>query len=220
MEKNLGAAYQPDRATFVQVASPRKWQLLIKRTADFLVAILGLVFLTPVFLLIAILIKSTSKGPVIFRQKRVGLRGKTFVMCKFRTMHEDAERQLTEMPELVQWDGPIFRVKDDPRVTRIGKLLRALSIDELPQLFNVLVGEMSLVGPRPHLLEEAARYEPWHRKRLTCKPGMTCLWQLTRRHDLTFDEWIRLDLQYVDEWSLWLDFQVLVKTIPAVLSGS
>jgi exopolysaccharide biosynthesis polyprenyl glycosylphosphotransferase len=220
MAKNLDAAYRQNSASLVRVALTRKWQLLVKRTADVVVATLGLVFLTPAFVFIAILIRSSSKGPVIFRQRRVGLQGKIFVMYKFRTMHEEAEGQLAGMAELVEWDGPIFRVKNDPRVTRIGRLLRRLSLDELPQLFNVLAGEMSLVGPRPHLPEEAARYEPWHRKRLTCKPGLTCLWQVTQRHNMTFDEWIRLDLQYVEEWSLWLDFRICLKTIPAVLSGA
>jgi lipopolysaccharide/colanic/teichoic acid biosynthesis glycosyltransferase len=186
---------------------------------DIVGASLGLVLLTPLFLLVGVLIKCTSKGSVLFPQKRVGLHGAVFVMYKFRTMHEGAEGELSGTPAIVQWDGPVFRVRNDPRVTWVGRLLRKFSMDELPQLFNVLIGQMSLVGPRPHLPEEAARYEPWHRKRLACKPGLTCLWQVSGRHDLAFDEWIRLDLEYIQEWSLWLDFRILMKTISIVLVG-
>ena len=220
MTRNLEEANRQNSVAFLQTASPRKWRLLVKRMADVLGATLSLLLLAPVFLVIAILIKCTSKGPVIFRQKRVGLHGEVFVIYKFRTMNSRAERQLAEMPELAEWDGPVFRVRNDPRVTWIGRLLRRLSLDELPQLFNVLVGNMSLVGPRPHLPEEVARYEAWHRKRLSCKPGLTCLWQVTRRHDVTFEEWIKLDLRYIEEWSLWLDFWILVRTIPVVLLGA
>jgi lipopolysaccharide/colanic/teichoic acid biosynthesis glycosyltransferase len=201
----------------VVVASRSKWRLLVKRGVDLVLSSLGLLFLSPFFLVIAVLIKTTSKGPVFFQQRRVGMNGEIFVMFKFRTMRADAERELSERPELMEWDGPIFRVRNDPRVTSVGKWLRKFSLDEFPQLFNVVMGEMSLVGPRPHLVEEAARYEPWHWERLACKPGLTCLWGVSGRHQLSFDDGIRLDLQYLDGWSLSLDFWIMLRTIPAVM---
>ncbi|SRR6266567_247662 len=194
-------------------------QLLIKRIFDVTSAGLLLIFFMPMFGFLWVLIRCTSAGPAIFRQRRVGLLGREFVIYKFRTMYENAESELKAHPELMEWSGPTFRVRNDPRVTRIGTFLRRFNLDELPQLINVLSGDMSLVGPRPHLVEEAARYETWHERRLLCKPGLTGLWQIEDRHHLDFAESIRLDLRYVDEWSLWLDLRILAKTVPALLSA-
>lgn len=197
----------------------QRWQLLGKRAIDLVCAGVALVVLAPGFLFIAALIKSSSRGPVFFSQERVGLHGKRFLMHKFRTMNHWAERELPEMTDLVEWDGPVFRIRHDPRVTRVGRVLRRYCVDEFPQLVNVLAGDMSLVGPRPHLPQEVARYQPWHRRRLACKPGLTCLWQISDRHRIGFDEWIRMDLDYIESWSIWRDLQILLRTPAAVLSG-
>jgi lipopolysaccharide/colanic/teichoic acid biosynthesis glycosyltransferase len=156
---------------------------------------------------------------VLFRQTRCGLYGRRFTLYKFRTMVEGAEERLAELQHLNEMDGPVFKSRRDPRVTRLGRLLRKFSLDELPQLWNVLRGDMSLVGPRPPIPDEVARYERWQRRRLSMKPGLTCLWQVSGRNELTFEEWMRLDLEYIDNWSLWLDLKIALKTIPAVLRG-
>jgi exopolysaccharide biosynthesis polyprenyl glycosylphosphotransferase len=193
--------------------------LAIKRGIDITVSAAGLLVLFPFFLVLALLIKYTSKGPVLFSQRRVGRNGVQFTMYKFRTMHQRAEEVLSQRPRLMEWDGPVFRVRNDPRVTSVGRLMRRYCIDELPQLFNVLRGDMSLVGPRPHLPEEVARYKPWHHQRLQCRPGLTCLWQIGDRHQIPTDEWIRMDLQYLSQWSLWLDLRILAKTFQVILTG-
>jgi lipopolysaccharide/colanic/teichoic acid biosynthesis glycosyltransferase len=166
-------------------------------------------------------IKLTSKGPIFFKQQRSGRYGKAFLMFKFRTMTVDAESTREELERLNQMDGPVFKIKDDPRISRFGKWLRRLSIDELPQLLNVLKGEMSLVGPRPLPVYEIEKIEKHaQRRRLSVKPGLTCLWQVSGRNKITdFDEWVALDLKYIDNWSLWLDVKILVQTVPAVLRG-
>lgn len=196
-----------------------EWQLFVKRTADILISGIGLILLSPVFLIVAILIKATSRGPVLFMQKRVGLNGREFILCKFRTMRQGADEKLPELADLNIMKGPVFKIKNDPRVTLVGKFLRKFSIDELPQLFNVFMGHMSLVGPRPPLTNEVIKYAPWQRRRLSMRPGITCLWQISGRNKIDFDEWMKLDLEYIDNWSLWLDFKTLVKTIPVVLFG-
>jgi exopolysaccharide biosynthesis polyprenyl glycosylphosphotransferase len=192
-------------------------QLLLKRVMDVLLSLALLVILSPLLVVVAIGIRLTSSGPILFAQERVGMNRRRFPMYKFRPMYEDAERRQAEVAHLNEMDGPVFKVSNDPRVTRLGRWLRATSIDELPQLFNVLRGEMSLVGPRPPLLSEVDRYEWLYRKRLSIKPGITCLWQVSGRNDVSFKQWMELDRAYVDNWSLWLDLKILLRTVPAVL---
>ncbi|MEW6337120.1 MAG: sugar transferase [Acidobacteriota bacterium] len=193
--------------------------LFVKRMVDIVVAFAGLVLFAPLWLVIAPAIRLTSRGPVLFRQQRCGVRGRRFVLLKFRTMVEDAEERRSDVEHLNVMDGPVFKAPDDPRITTVGKLLRRASLDELPQLWNVLKGDMSLVGPRPPIPEEVARYEPWQRRRLSMKPGLTCLWQISGRSELDFATWMELDLAYIDNWSLWLDVKILALTVPAVLRG-
>jgi len=193
--------------------------LFCKRVMDVTVAGLGLALFAPLFPLLALAIKLDSPGPVFFRQWRCGLRGRRFVLYKLRTMVQDAEAQRDKLLHLNIMDGPAFKVPNDPRVTRVGRWLRRFSLDEVPQLWNVLKGDMSLVGPRPPLPEEVAQYAPWQRRRLAMKPGLTCLWQISGRSNLSFSQWMALDLAYIDSWSLGLDLKILAKTIPAVLRG-
>jgi exopolysaccharide biosynthesis polyprenyl glycosylphosphotransferase len=193
--------------------------MFLKRLADVVASGVGLAVLAVPLLLIAAAVKLTSRGPVLFKQVRCGLNGRRFTLYKFRTMHQGAEQQLDEVAHLNEVNGPAFKARTDPRVTPVGKVLRRLSLDELPQLANVLRGQMSLVGPRPPLPEEVARYERWQRRRLSMKPGITGLWQVSGRAGLDdFNRWIALDLAYIDQWSLWLDLKIMLKTIPAVLS--
>ena len=194
-------------------------RLLVKRAIDFVLALAAIILLAPFMLLIAALIRLTSPGPAIFRQVRCGLNGRKFVFYKFRSMVANAEEIKTNLEELNEATSPVFKIKNDPRVTSIGKFLRKTSIDELPQLFNVLKGDMSLVGPRPPLPSEVEKYKWWQRRRLSMKPGLTCIWQVSGRSKLDFDTWMKMDLEYIDNWSLGLDFKILLKTIPAVLSG-
>ncbi len=198
------------------------WPRLIKSTMDMVLAGLALVFLFIPFLILALLIKATSKGPVFFKQSRCGLNGQPFMMYKFRSMVTDAEQRKHELAKFNEMDGPVFKLTDDPRITPIGKWLRKFSVDELPQLYNVLKGDMSLVGPRPLPVDEVKRFDDVaHRRRLSVKPGLTCLWQIKGRSNVTnFKEWVRLDLEYIDNWSLWLDIKILVMTVPVVLRGS
>lgn len=193
--------------------------LFLKRLIDILGSFFGLLTLSPLLCFVAVLIKLTSEGPVFFVQERMGLRGRRFKLYKFRTMVKDAEKKLEEIKHLNEVDGPVFKIEKDPRLTPIGGFLRKTSIDELPQLWNVLKGEMSLVGPRPPIPSEVEKYERWQRRRLSMRPGLTCLWQISGRSELDFDTWMKLDLKYIDNWSLTLDFIILLKTIPAVLSG-
>ena len=193
--------------------------LYAKRILDVTVAAAGLLLALPAWPVAAVAVKLSSPGPVFFRQQRCGLRGRRFELVKLRTMVEGAERRQDEVAHLNVMDGPVFKAPDDPRVTAVGRLLRRSSLDELPQLWNVLRGDMSLVGPRPPIPEEVARYEPWQRRRLAMKPGLTCLWQVSGRSDLDFSTWMELDLAYIDNWSLWLDLKILARTVPAVLRG-
>jgi exopolysaccharide biosynthesis polyprenyl glycosylphosphotransferase len=196
------------------------WQLLVKRLIDKTASAIALLLLFPMFVAIAIVIKATSKGPVFFKQKRVGYNGRIFSCLKFRTMVENAEALKKELLALNEMAGPVFKIRNDPRVTKIGRILRKTSIDELPQLINVLKGDMSLVGPRPPIPSEVKEYDLMDRRRLSMKPGITCLWQITGRNDIPFEKWMDLDRQYIDNWSLWLDLKILLETIPAVLRGS
>jgi exopolysaccharide biosynthesis polyprenyl glycosylphosphotransferase len=197
----------------------RPLQLMLKRALDVSVSALMLLLALPVVTVIALLIKLSSGGSVLFRQTRCGLRGRSFTLYKFRTMVEDAEERRRELLHLNEMNGPVFKLRSDPRVTAFGRFLRKFSLDELPQLWNVLRGDMSLVGPRPPIPEEVAQYQRWQRRRLAMKPGLTCLWQISGRNDLDFDRWMELDLEYIDSWSPTLDFKILLKTIPVVLSG-
>lgn len=192
-------------------------QLLVKRAFDVAASLALLVLLLPLMTAVGILVKLTSKGPIIYRQIRCGLYGRKFVLYKFRSMQEGAEDILWEIKHLNEMDGPVFKMRDDPRVTPLGRLLRKSSIDELPQLWNVLKGEMSLVGPRAPLPEEVREYTPWQRRRLSVKPGITCLWQVAGRNEIDFHEWMKLDLQYIDNWSLLLDLKILLRTVPVVV---
>lgn len=195
------------------------WNRVLKRGVDVLVAGMGLILLAPLMALIALAIRLDSPGPILFRQTRVGRGGKPFTMYKFRSMIANAEEMRAHLDALNEADGPIFKIKDDPRCTRVGRLLRRFSLDELPQLFNVLRGEMSLVGPRPALPCEVAQYQEWHKKRLEVSPGMTGLWQVSGRSKLSFDEMVLLDIYYVENWSLALDLRIMLKTIPLVILG-
>jgi lipopolysaccharide/colanic/teichoic acid biosynthesis glycosyltransferase len=186
--------------------------------ADLVISGAALILLSPVFALIALRIRLADGSPVIFRQTRVGLNGRRFELLKFRTMQTDAEQRLAEVEELNEISGRAFKVTNDPRLTRSGSFLRRTGFDELPQLLNVLRGEMSIVGPRPPLPQEVAGYDVWHRRRLSMKPGITGLWQVSARREPDFDRWVRLDLEYIDRWSLLLDFKIMLRTIPAVVN--
>ncbi len=192
-------------------------QLLAKRLIDIGISATALLVLSPVLAITALLIKLTSPGPVLFAQNRVGMNQRRFRLYKFRSMVVDADERKKELAHLNELDGPAFKMGNDPRITRIGRIIRKTSIDELPQLYNVLKGEMSLVGPRPPLPDEVSQYQWLFRRRLSVKPGITCVWQVSGRSGTTFDEWMTMDKQYVENWSLWLDFKILLKTIPAVL---
>jgi exopolysaccharide biosynthesis polyprenyl glycosylphosphotransferase len=194
---------------------------LLKQAIDIVGAVGLLVASSWLMLLAAIAIKLTSRGPILFRQQRSGLNGKPFTMYKFRSMVTNAEQLRHELAVLNEMSGPVFKITQDPRVTRVGRLLRKFSIDEFPQLFNVVCGEMSLVGPRPLPVDEVRRFDDLaHRRRLSVKPGLTCLWQVGGRNEISdFKEWVRLDLEYIDHWSLWLDLKILWLTIPVVLMG-
>jgi exopolysaccharide biosynthesis polyprenyl glycosylphosphotransferase len=203
----------------VNVLQLTRFQAAAKRACDVAISALGLLLLLPLFVAVAVAIKATSRGPVVFRQERIGLRGRPFTVLKFRTMVAGADLLLEGLRDQNEADGPLFKLRQDPRVTRVGAILRHYSIDELPQLWNVLKGEMSLVGPRPPLAGEVARYEEWQHDRLEVRPGITGLWQVSGRSDLSWDEAVRLDLRYVEDWSLALDSVILWKTFRAVLSG-
>jgi len=195
-------------------------QLFAKRIIDITLSAVLLVLLSPIFLLVSILVKATSEGPVFFVQSRVGYNGRQFSCFKFRTMIENAEERKKELMRLNEVSGPVFKMKNDPRVTPLGRWLRKASVDEFPQLINVLLGDMSLVGPRPPVPSEVDQYDLCTRRRLSMRPGITCLWQVNGRNDIPFEKWMELDRRYIDEWSLGLDAKILLKTIPAVLRAS
>ena len=185
---------------------------VIKRLIDVICSFIGVVVLSPLFIIIAIIIKTTSKGPVFFSQKRVGKNGKEFDMYKFRSMVVNAEELKEKLAAKNEMSGPMFKMKDDPRVTKVGKFIRKTSLDELPQLWNVLKGDMSLVGPRPSLPKEVDKFEKWMCKRLEVKPGLTCYWQVSGRNNIDFEDWMKLDIRYVEERSTWVDIKLIFKT--------
>jgi exopolysaccharide biosynthesis polyprenyl glycosylphosphotransferase len=193
--------------------------LLLKRLVDFVMALTVAIVLSPVLLALALVIKLTSRGPILYRQVRCGLGGRKFTLYKFRSMGQNADLQRGELMAFNELDGPAFKMRVDPRCTRIGRVMRRFSLDELPQLINILKGDMSFVGPRPPLPEEVAHYERWQRRRLRMQPGLTCLWALEGRNQLNFRRWMELDLEYIDTWSPALDWKILLKTIPVVLLG-
>ena len=193
--------------------------LVLKRLIDVALSAVALVAASPALLLATIAVKLSSAGPAIFRQKRSGMNGRVFTLYKFRTMVQDAEALKAQLESKNEMDGPVFKIKDDPRITGVGRVLRKLSIDELPQLWNVLRGDMSVVGPRPPIPAEVEKYERWQRRRLSMRPGITCIWQVSGRSNIDFRRWMEMDLEYIDNWSLGLDLKIILKTIPAVLSS-
>ncbi len=200
---------------------PKGWPILVKRALDIVVSLALLVLFAPLLLAVALLIPLTSQGPALFRQERVGLNKRRFLIFKFRTMVPNADKMLADLERFNEASGPVFKIKKDPRVTPLGRFLRRTSIDELPQLFNVLKGDMSMVGPRPLPVRDYEGFsEDWQRRRLSVRPGITCLWQVNGRSSVGFEKWMQLDIQYMDEWSLWLDLKILARTVPAVLRGS
>ena len=222
-----GIAYPATRMTVVTpelvrgaVDVPREdfYMSYGKRVLDVVGSLAGLVLSAPLFLLLALLVKLESRGPVFYKSRRIGWRGRSFTFYKFRSMVDGAHHHREHLLHLNEADGPVFKLSRDPRVTRIGRWMRTTSLDEIPQFLNVLKGEMSLVGPRPPLPEEVAHYEPWQCGRLAVRPGITCLWQISGRSTIGFQEWMRLDLEYIRHQSFWLDLKILLRTIPAVLS--
>jgi exopolysaccharide biosynthesis polyprenyl glycosylphosphotransferase len=199
--------------------SAKPWQLFVKRTMDLVISISCLILFSPLLLATAIAIKATSKGPVLFTQIRSGMNGRKFKLYKFRTMVVGAEMKKRELEKMNEMDGPVFKIRHDPRITKVGRFLRKFSIDELPQLWNVLKGDMSIVGPRPPLPVEVELYKLWQRRRLSLKPGLTCIWQVSGRNKIQFEKWMEMDLEYIDRWSLWLDIKIIFKTIFVVLFG-
>ena len=199
--------------------SAKQWQLFLKRAVDVIATITLLVVFIPIILATIIAIKLTSKGPILFKQVRSGLNGRKFTLYKFRTMVVGAEMKRRELEKMNEMDGPVFKIRKDPRITSVGRILRKLSIDEIPQLLNVLKGDMSIVGPRPPLPIEVDLYKMWQRRRLSLKPGLTCIWQVSGRNKIQFEKWMEMDLEYIDQWSLWLDFKILFKTVFVVLFG-
>jgi len=206
-------------ANLIWTVPEKRSYRVAKRIIDVVFSGLFLLVGAPFLAVVALAIKLDSRGPVIFKQTRVGRGGRHFTFYKFRSMAIDAERRKDEIEHLNEVSGPVFKVRNDPRVTRVGRILRRFSLDELPQFYNVLKGDMSLVGPRPPLPEEVRRYQPWHLKRLSVTPGITCLWQVNGRSRIGFDEWVRLDLEYIAKRSILLDVIIIARTVPAVLTG-
>jgi len=202
--------------------TPRNsFALAWKSFGEFWISFGIIIMLSPIMMLISILIKISSKGPAVFKQERVGLRGRKFYIYKFRTMVQNAEELKSKLADLNESDGPTFKIKNDPRITFIGGILRKTGLDELPQLFNVVKGEMSLIGPRPPLASEVEKYERWHLRRLSVKPGITCTWQIIpNRNEVVFDKWMKLDIQYIDSWSIKKDLQLFMRTIKTVIYGT
>jgi exopolysaccharide biosynthesis polyprenyl glycosylphosphotransferase len=194
-------------------------QQAVKRAFDILASSVGLTLLSPLIIVVAILVRTTSRGPLLFKQQRVGLHGRLFHMLKFRSMVANAEELRAKLVTNNEQRGPVFKIRRDPRITAVGRFIRKYSIDELPQLINILRGEMSIVGPRPPIPSEVAKYEAWQRRRLSVRPGLTCVWQVSGRNQISFEEWMYLDMQYIDHWSLAQDFQLILKTVPVVLTG-
>ncbi|MFH1690540.1 MAG: sugar transferase [Candidatus Eisenbacteria bacterium] len=200
-----------------RLLSGKFYRRRVKRPLDVLASLVGLLLLSPLFIVLAIMVRLDSRGPVFFRQMRVGKDGREFEFYKFRSMVQDAEAMKNKLMHLNELEGPVFKISDDPRITPIGRFLRRTSLDELPQLFNVLRGDMSLVGPRPPLPAEVANYESWQRQKLSVLPGITCLWQISGRNHIGFTEWMRLDIEYIRRQSFGVDVKILARTLPAVL---
>ena len=209
----------PDGYLHYHHTEAKPQQMALKRLFDIVASGLALWLLLPLMLVVIALIKLTSRGPIFFRQQRVGLSGRVFNMLKFRSMVVNAEELKAELAGLNEQSGPVFKMRNDPRVSTLGRFLRKYSIDELPQLVNVLRGDMSLVGPRPPVVAEVAKYEAWQRRRLSVRPGLTCIWQVSGRSQISFEEWMYLDMQYIDHWSLSQDFNLIWRTLPVVLTG-
>lgn len=197
----------------------RKGYFAVKRGFDILASLCAMIVLSPIFLVTAIAIKCEDNGPVIFSQYRVGIDGKLFKMYKFRSMYTNAEERLKELQEQNEADGPVFKIKNDPRITKVGQFIRKYSIDELMQLVNVFKGDMSVVGPRPALPREVETYDDFAKQRLQVKPGLSCYWQISGRSNIGFDEWMQLDVKYINEMSLLTDIKIILMTVPAVLKG-
>jgi exopolysaccharide biosynthesis polyprenyl glycosylphosphotransferase len=207
----------------MQLIDSRRGQIepLLKNISDIFLSFLALVFLFPIFVLIALIIKLNSPGPVFFIQERIGYRGRKFKLVKFRTMVRDAASIRRTLNDKNESDGPTFKIKDDPRITKVGRTLRKTGLDELPQLFNVVIGEMSLIGPRPPLEKEVIQYERWQLRRLSVKPGMSCTWQvLHNRNEVSFDKWMKLDLQYIDNWSILTDIKLMFRTLSTIIKAT
>ncbi len=219
LEIARGTPQQLDGFTYLTFETSRlkHTEFWIKRTMDIIFSGIFLLLSLPIFIVTAIAIKLDSKGPIFFKQLRCGLNGRKFYVYKFRSMVPDAEVKLEELRSKNEMSGPVFKMTKDPRLTRVGAFLRKTSLDEFPQFLNVLKGEMSLVGPRPPIPKEVEQYEPWQRRRLSMKPGITCIWQVSGRNKIGFEDWMKLDLQYIDRWSLWLDLKILLQTVKAVL---
>lgn len=214
-------AFDRDPQIIAHSSGYEGWPVLFKRIFDLVSSCILVLLLAPLFLTIALLVRLTSSGPVFFKQKRVGLNKRQFMMYKFRTMVPNAEKIQEELLHLNEMTGPVFKIRNDPRITPFGRFLRKTSIDELPQLFNVLMGDMSLVGPRPMSVRDYQFFnEDWQRRRFSVRPGITCLWQVNGRNSIPFERWMELDMEYIDQWSLWLDLKILARTIPALLRGS
>ena len=208
---------RPDALDFFEAASRQLPQLALKRGLDVLGSLIGLVLFSPILLITVLAIKLSTPGPVLFNQARVGLNGKVFICYKFRSMVVGSEEMKASLAHLNEMEGPVFKIRNDPRLTRVDRFIRKTSIDELPQFFNVLLGQMSLVGPRPPLPSEVCSYKNSHRIRLSVKPGLTCIWQVSGRSNVGFDQWMEMDKEYVQNWSFWLDIKILLRTIPVVL---
>ena len=221
MARSVAEDFEGDSLLTLYTGPLDGWPVFAKRALDFVLSLSTIIILSPLFIVTAILVKLSSPGPVFFNQERLGLNKRRFHIVKFRTMIPNAEQMLAELERLNEVSGPVFKIKNDPRLTSIGKFLRKTSIDELPQLFNVLKGDMSLVGPRPLPVRDYEGFDQdWHRRRFSIRPGITCLWQVNGRSSVPFEKWMELDMRYIDEWSLWLDLKILAGTIPAVLRGS
>jgi len=215
----MGKGVSGDGYQHLLCTSYKPAQMAVKRLFDIVASAFALWMLLPLFAAVIAAIKLTSKGPIFFKQTRVGLNGKPFHMLKFRSMVMNAEALLAGLQTQNEQTGPVFKMQRDPRVTSVGRFIRKYSIDELPQLINVLRGEMSIVGPRPPVPKEVARYEAWQRRRLSVRPGLTCIWQVSGRNQISFEDWMYLDMRYIDHWSLSQDIQLIVRTVPVVLSG-
>lgn len=210
---------QEYEVTTIQAEDKKAFYEFVKRIIDILLSILAIIVLSPIFLIVAIAIKLDSSGPVVYSQTRVGKNEKHFKMFKFRSMVINAEDMLKELKPMNEMDGPMFKIKEDPRITKIGRFIRKTSIDELPQLINILRGEMSIVGPRPSLPSEVEEFEPWMMERFVVKPGLTCFWQVSGRNNIPFRKWMELDIKYVKERNLWLDMKLVLKTVKVVFNG-